>query len=150
MAGEVLVDANVLVYAYDRAEPKKQGQALAALRHLVTGGQGRLSAQILGEFFRAVTAKIRAPLRVSDAYGQVAALIRAWPVLPITPMIVLEAARGTRDHHLAYWDAQVWATARLNQIPILLSEDFKDGYVLEGVRFVNPFARTFDLAVIGS
>ncbi|MDP3186532.1 MAG: hypothetical protein Q8M58_14840 [Anaerolineales bacterium] len=36
------------------------------------------------------------------------------------------------------------AAAWLNQIPIVFSEDFQDGQVLEGVRFVNPFAGTFD------
>ena len=149
MAGEILVDTNVLVYAYDRTEPRKQRRALDGLRRLVASGKGRLSAQILGEFFRAVTWKIRAPLSSADAHSQVATLIRAWPVLPITPLVVLEAARGVRDHRLPYWDAQVWATARLNQIAVVLSEDFEDGRVLEGVRFLNPFARAFDLATIG-
>lgn len=148
MAGEILVDTNVLVYAYDRAEPKKQRQALDILRRLVAGGRGHLSAQILGEFFRTVTEKIRAPLTAADAYAQIATLIRAWPVFPITSLIVLEAARGVRDHRLSYWDAQVWATARLNQIPVVLSEDFEDGRVVDGVRFLNPFSRTFDLATL--
>jgi len=149
MAGEILVDTNVLVYAYDRAEVQKQGRALDTLRRLVASGRGRLSAQVLAEFFQAATRKIRAPLSPADAHDQIATLIRAWALLPITPLVVLEAARGVRDHRLAYWDAQVWATARLNQIQLVLSEDFRDGQILDGVRFVNPFARAFDLAAIG-
>ena len=39
-----------------------------------------------------------------------------------------------------YWDAQVWAVARLNQVPFVFSEDCNPGATLEGVRFVNPFA----------
>ena len=70
MADEILVDTNVLVYAYDRAEPGEQKGALETLRRLAVGGSGRLSAQILGEFFRAVTQKIRSPLSPSDAYGK--------------------------------------------------------------------------------
>ena len=143
------MDTNVLVYAYDRAEPRKQEQALETLRRLAVVGRGRLSAQILGEFFRAVTQKIPSPLSPSDAYGQIATLIRALPALPITPLIVLEAARGGRDHRLNYWDAQVWATARLNQIPLALSEDFKEGFVLDGVRLATPFARAFDPGTLG-
>lgn len=60
-------------------------------------------------------------------------------------MVVLEALRGVRDHGLSYYDAQVWATARLNQVPVIFSKDFDSGRVLEGVRFVNPFAPDFDL-----
>lgn len=148
MADEILVDTNVLVYAYDRAEPRKQKRALETLRRLAVGGRGRLSAQLLGEFFRAVTRKILWPLIPNDAYDQIATLIRAFSALPITPLIVLKAARGVRDHQLNYRDAQVWATARPNQIPLVLSEDFRDGFVLHGVRFADPFARAFDLAAI--
>jgi len=53
------------------------------------------------------------------------------------------AGRGVRDHKLSYYDAQVWATARLNQVPVVFSEDFRDGSILEGVRFVNPFSPKF-------
>ncbi len=51
IADETLVDTNVLVYAFDRAEPRKQKRALGTLRRLAVGNRGRLSAQILGEFF---------------------------------------------------------------------------------------------------
>jgi predicted nucleic acid-binding protein len=60
-------------------------------------------------------------------------------------LLVLEATRGVQDHLLPYWDAQIWATARLNQIPIVFSEDFNAGAVLGGVRFVNPFAGGFQI-----
>lgn len=39
--------------------------------------------------------------------------------------------------------------ARLNQIPLVLSEDFQDGLALDGVRFVNPFARSFEPSILG-
>ena len=37
------------------------------------------------------------------------------------------------------------APVRLNQVPIIFSEDFAAGSVVEGVRFVNPFAEEFVL-----
>ncbi|NWF81900.1 MAG: hypothetical protein HXY37_17935 [Chloroflexi bacterium] len=70
----------------------------------------------------------------------------AWTVFDTSALVVLEAARGVRDHHLNYWDAQVWATARLFQLPVVLSEDVAPGATLEGVRFVNPFDAAFQLA----
>jgi predicted nucleic acid-binding protein len=68
-----------------------------------------------------------------------------FPVLPLTPAVVLEAVRGVRDHLFSYYDAQIWALARLNQIGAVLSEDFSAGAVIEGVRFIDPFSRTFDV-----
>ena len=66
-------------------------------------------------------------------------------VVNVTPTIVLEAVRGVIDHQLSFWDALIWATAKLNQIAVILSEDFRSGASLEGVRFVNPLSDDFDL-----
>ena len=145
MSDRVLVDTNVLVYAYDRSEPQKQRQALRLLDRLAMTGAGVISTQVLTEFFVAVTLKIAAPLSVDQAHGRVRNYLQAWPILDLTGMVVLEAARGVRDHQFNFWDAQVWAAARLNQIEVVFSEDFNVGAVIEGVRFVGPFAKDFQL-----
>jgi predicted nucleic acid-binding protein len=145
MADKVLVDTNVLLYAYDRGESVKQPQAVAVLDRLATKRVGVLTAQVLAEFFFNATHKLKTPMTLEQAYGRVENYLLAWEVLDVTGAMILEAVRGVRDHQLAYWDAQIWATARLNQIPFVLSEDFSAGMVLEGVRFVNPFADDFDV-----
>ncbi|KKM11650.1 twitching motility protein PilT [Clostridiales bacterium PH28_bin88] len=145
MKTSILVDTNVLVYAYDRSEPAKQARAFAVLEELAAAKKGVLSSQVLSEFFVTVTRKIPAPLTVAQANVRVQNYLRAWPVLDVTGLVVLEAIRGVREHRLAYWDAQIWAVARLNQIEVILSEDFAAGSVLEGIRFLNPFAPGFDL-----
>ena len=70
-AGNILVDTNVLVYAYDRSEPEKQKRALAVLDSLAKGETGVLSVQVLSEFFNSITRKIAAPLSIADAYERV-------------------------------------------------------------------------------
>ena len=52
--------------------------------------------------------------------------------------VVLEAVRGVRERSLSYWDTQIWAIARMHRISVVLSEDFQNGFQLEGVRFLNP------------
>lgn len=145
MIGEVLVDTNVLVYAYDRSEPVKQRRALELLDYLARSQRGLLSTQVLSEFFVAVTRRIAAPLSLEEAAPRVAAYVHGWNVVEVTGLIVLEAIRGVQQHSLSFWDAQLWATARLNQVPLLMSEDFNSGATVEGVRFVNPFAPTFSM-----
>jgi predicted nucleic acid-binding protein len=139
----ILIDTNLLVYAHDPDNPVKQERAIETLDLLQATGQGRLSAQCLAEFFCAITRRASPRLTVTAAQQQVERLARAWPVLDVTPQIGLEATRGVRDHQLSYWDAQIWAAARLNQVPVVFSEDFRAGVSLEGVRFVNPFAAEF-------
>jgi len=149
MPARVFVDTNILVYAYDRTDLAKQTRALEVLDHLVITGQGLLSVQVLAEFFWVATTKLANPLRVEETQWQIYWYLQIWPIAEVTPLIVLEAIRGGREHRLAYWDAQVWATALLNQVPVVLSEDFQDGLIVEGIRFLNPFRHQFSLAQLG-
>lgn len=138
----ILVDTNVLVYAYDPRDAAKNTRAQHLLQALRQSRRGILSVQTLAEFMRA-TQKLAIPPRTAMQYVQ--AFASSWPVLNLTPPVVLEAARGVSDHVLSYYDAQIWAMARLNQIGVVFSEDFNNGSTLEGVRFVNPFAEEFVL-----
>jgi predicted nucleic acid-binding protein len=147
MRGEILVDSNVLVYAYDRSEPAKQRAAASLLDRLFDSRTGILTAQVVAEFFVIVTRKITAPLDPTTAAERVHNFVRSWPVLDVTPLVVLEATRGTAVHNLHYWDAQLWAAARLNQIDLILTEDLPSAQILEGVRFLDPFAPGFSLLV---
>ncbi len=139
----LLIDTNVLLYAHDQNDATRQTRALDVLRRLEGTASGRLSVQSLAEFFSVSTRKLIPPLTAAEALQQAEFLTRAYPVLDLTQAIVLEAMRGVRDHQLASWDAQLWATAKLNQVPTIFSEDFGAGQSLEGVRFVNPFEPEF-------
>jgi len=141
----MLIDTNVLVYAYDRAEPERQRRALEVLDALARSGEGRLSAQVLSEFFVNVTRRIPAPLTAAEASDRLQHYTRIWPVVPLTADLVFEAIRGVREYQFSFWDAQIWAAARLSQASVVLSEDFNAGAVIEGVRFVDPFAGGFRL-----
>jgi predicted nucleic acid-binding protein len=139
----ILIDTNLLIYLYDPNQPDKQRQSERVLEQLELTRSGRLSVQALAEFFSVATRKLSPSLTPAEALEQVTLFTRLWPVFDLTPMIAMEAGRGVRDHKLSYYDAQVWAAARLNQVPVVFSEDFRDGSVLEGVRFVNPFSPEF-------
>ncbi len=141
----ILPDSNILIYTHDQNDPTRQTRALEILRALEVSGAGRLCVQNLAEFFNVVTRRLKPPLSPADAAAQIEFLARAFPVLDLTAPTVREAARGVREHRLSYYDAQIWATARLNQIPVVFTQDFNSGATLEGVRFVNPFARNFVL-----
>ena len=141
----ILLDTNVLVYACDPGEPVKRDQAGRVLRFLEQSGSGRLSVQGLVEFVSATTRRLRPPLTTPEATQQVERLMASFPIFDLTPMVMLEALWGVRDHQLSSYDAQVWATARMNQWPVIFSEDFNANATLEGVRFVNPFASDFVL-----
>jgi len=140
MIANVLIDTNVLVYAYDRSEPAKQIRAAELLDALASSGQGVLTTQVLAEFFVVVTSRIAPPLPASVALGRVQRLCESWRVLDITPLVVLEAIRGVQDYQLHYWDAQLWAAAKLNQIRFVFTEDLPSSDSLDGVKYIDPFS----------
>ena len=147
-SGGPLVDTNVFVYVYDPRDRAKQERAIAVTETLTAAGRGAVSTQVLGEFYNSATRKLPSPLTPSEAERAITRIVRYWPVFDVTLAIVMEAVRGTQRHQLSYWDALIWSTAKLNGVPNVLSEDFNDGAVLEGVRFLNPFSERFDLAQI--
>lgn len=144
-----LVDTNVLVYAYDGRNPAKQARALAVLTRLAENRQGALSAQVLGEFFTVATRKLTPPLSSEEAERRITNFARLWLTYDVSTTAVLEAARGTRRHQFSYWDGLIWAVAKLQGIPNVLTEDVPSAGFIEGVRFIDPFAQAFNLASLG-
>lgn len=144
----ILIDTNVLVYTHDPRARRKQERALAVLDRLMTQERVVLSVQCLSEFFNATTRRLPEPLPPPVALAQVERFVRGSRILDLTAAAVLEGCRGASEHSLSIWDALIWATAKLNQVPVVLSEDFVDGAFLEGVRFLNPFAPAFDLTLL--
>jgi predicted nucleic acid-binding protein len=139
----ILIDTNLLVYLVDYNDPTRQDRARRVLGALEAEQAGCLSVQSLAEFFSVATRRLAPPLTTSEALAHIALFNQVWPVFDLTPMIALEAARGVRDHRLPYYDAQIWAAARLNQIPVVFTEDLPSVSDLEGVRFVNPLVADF-------
>ncbi len=147
MIAKFFVDSNILIYAYDTCALDKQRADLRTLDRLATSGTGVISTQVLAEFFVTVTNErnFSNALSAVEAGNRIQNYILAWEVVEVTGMIVLEAIRGVRDYQFSFWDAQIWATAKLNQIPIIYSEDFNVGAAIEGVRFVNPLEGSKEL-----
>ncbi|CAN5856841.1 PIN domain nuclease [soil metagenome] len=142
-----LLDTNVLVYPHDEREVEKGRRAGEVLRTLAVAGQAALSAQALAEFANVTLRKLKLPIQ--EVFEQLEDLSKAFPVLPLSEWVVLEALRGVKDHAFSYYDAQVWAAAKLHQLPVVLSEDFSSGATVEGVTFLNPFGKDFDLSLLG-
>lgn len=139
-----LLDTNLLVYPLDPRDETKQARARALLEQLAPGDEAGLSSQALSEFANVGLKKLGLPApfiaRQVERYAQL------FRVLPLTPAVVLEAVRGVGDHKMSYYDAQMWAAAKLNQVPVVLSEDFPSGATVEGVTFLDPLAANADLS----
>jgi predicted nucleic acid-binding protein len=57
--------------------------------------------------------------------------------------------RAVQRYQFAYWDALIWATAKLNNVLTILTEHQPSAPLIEGVRFVDPLVAAFDIAQLG-
>ncbi len=142
MSIRYLIDTNVLIHTLDARDLAKQQRAIDTLSSLERLGNAALAAQVLAEYANVSLKKFG--MEANQVYRHVQDYELSFTVFPLSPAVVLEAVRGVRDHQLSYFDAQIWAVAKLNQVPVIVSEDFNSGATLEGVHFLNPFAAEFN------
>ena len=140
-----LVDTNVFVYAYIGEDLAKYEQANQVLHQIESGQVGHVSTQVLNELFSRLTRGTQRPAVTADAEETVTTIALRWTVLDTTRETVIEAIRGVRRYWFSYWDSLIWAAARLNGIPYVITEDFSHRQQIEGVTFLNPFADDFVL-----
>ena len=145
---DILVDTNILVYLYDPRDLEKQERAREVLDQLVAHSQAVLSVQCLTEFFRTVRWRLPDPLGPEDALLRVTRLAGACRVLDLTASIVLQACQASNSYQMSIWDALIWAVARVNSVPFVLTEDAGHDTILDGVHYLNPFHTAFDMSAL--
>lgn len=137
MSDVVFVDTNILVYAHDADAGAKRERAIEKLRQLWAADTGRLSVQVLQEFYVNVTRKLttrvaRSTAReVVDTYG-------AWVREPTTAETVLRATDIAELAQISFWDALIIAAAEQAGAAWLFTEDLNDGQSIAGIKVVNP------------
>jgi len=144
MTAPLFVDTNVLVYGRDTTEPEKQVRAAEILGLLWETRRGRISTQVLQEFYVTVTRKLRPGLPRSDARRDVEAFL-AWDPPPPGPGTFATAWRVEDRWGLSWWDSLVVASAMEQGCALLLSEDLQHGLQIDRLLVQNPFDGSFQL-----
>lgn len=138
MSGSVFVDTNVLVYARDASESGKQPRAAEWMQRLWQERTGRMSMQVLQEYYVVVTQKLDPGLPRTAAHADIR-LLQAWQPIS-TDVALLEAGWDFQQRHqLSFWDAMIVAAAVRVGAAFLLTENLQDGQEFSGTRVLNPF-----------
>jgi predicted nucleic acid-binding protein len=137
MSDVVFVDSNILIYAHDADAGIKRERAVEKLRQLWDSGGGRMSVQVLQEFYVNVTKKLATPIAHSTA-REVVSSYGAWVLEPTTPVTVTRAIDIAALAQIQFWDALIVASAEQADATHLYSEDLNSGQTIAGVKIVNP------------
>lgn len=141
MIDVVFVDTNILIYAHDADAASKRSRAEAKLRNLWESRTGRLSVQVLQEFYVNVTRKLANPVARSTA-REVVGTYGAWVHEPTTPDTVTRAIDIADLAQISFWDALIVASAEQAAATAIYSEDLNAGQSIAGIKIVNPLLAT--------
>lgn len=140
MTGLVFVDSNVLIYAVDTRDSAKQRAAQAWRDGLWQQRRGRISFQVLQEFYANVSRKF--PWAREEARVDARDLL-AWNPVAIDRRILQRAWDIEDKYRLSLWDARIVAAAQSASCRYLLTEDLQAEQDFDGLVVVNPFLREF-------
>lgn len=110
MNANTFVDTNVLVYVRDASEPLKQKQAEAWMRYLWKTRTGKLSFQLLQEFYVTVTEKLSPGLTAGRPQEDVQSLF-AWEPIPVDKTVMENAWHVQSRFKLSWWDSLIVSAA---------------------------------------
>jgi predicted nucleic acid-binding protein len=140
MSDVIFVDTNILIYAHDVDAGLKRERAIESLRVLWETGAGRVSVQVLQEFYVNATRKLSQPVARSTA-REVVASYAAWIREATTADTVLRASDLADLAQISFWDALILASAEQAGAAQLYSEDLNSGQSIVGIKVVNPLVR---------
>jgi len=140
----VFVDSNILIYAEDGASPDKQAVAVQWIEQLWRTRSGRMSTQVLNEFYVNVTRKLKPPMPQGDARATVRRFASGWNPWQIDQATVETAWAMEARHGLQYWDCLVLAAAQHSGCALVLSEDMQHQGRYGAVQVINPFLTSID------
>jgi predicted nucleic acid-binding protein len=136
MTANVFVDTNVLIYAVDQADPTKQQAAQAWREWLWETHCGRISFQVLQEFYvNAIKKQPSAQIEIRKEIGD----LMAWQPITLDATLIARAWKIEDRYRISFWDSLIIAAARAADCRYLLTEDLQRGQELDGVIVVNPF-----------
>ncbi len=130
--GQSFIDTNVLLYLTSSDERR-----IAAVQDILRGG-GTISVQVLNEIASVALRKMR--LDWQETIALVDRFRALLDVVPLTEQIHENGLRLGARYRLSVYDAMIVAAALDSGCPVLLSEDMRDGLVVEGrLTIRNPF-----------
>ncbi len=136
MSDLVFVDSNVLIYAVDESNPKKHEAARLWRSELWKSRRGRISFQVLDEFYANVDRKW--PAAREHLQAEIRNLM-TWRPIELNAKLLEEAWRIQAHFKLSFWDALIVSAAQAASCRYLLTEDLQEGQEMDGVVVVNPF-----------
>ena len=129
-------DSNIVVYAYDRREIRKQARAIDLMAAHARNATLTISTQVLAESYSILLRKRL--LKPEDALAALEALV-VGRVVSADAASVLRGLQLSQRYQLSSWDGLIVQAALDAGCTMLFTEDMQAGQRFGELEIVNPF-----------
>jgi predicted nucleic acid-binding protein len=136
---KIFMDTNIIIYANDGADPRKQELAIDIVTGSIRDGLGVISTQVMQEYAVNAIGKLRQALPVVMHQLH---LLETLETVLLKPALVRRALEICGIYRISYWDALIVAAAEHAGCSRILSEDLNAGQFYCGIECVNPFQQS--------
>lgn len=141
----VFIDTNMVVYQHHGGQhPERSRIAREVLGLLVARRATVTSPQVVAEFLSVARRKLGDEITPEESREAASYMLDEHGFTPLDDVTTREALRACDTYGLDFFDAQIWASARVSGCDVILTED-THGDSIEGIAYVNPFAEGFDV-----
>ena len=140
MSANFFLDSNIIVYLFDKSQPKKQKIAQELFERAHSTKAGIISIQVMQEFSNVATKKFAIPLTFLDLQSFLISGLRPLCKVQTDVNLIIRALRVRDDTGFSFCDSLILAASLQAECAYVYSEDLQDKQLVEMVRIVNPFA----------
>ncbi len=132
----IALDTNILIYACDRADSKRQQRAISLVS---TATDAVLLWQVACEFVAASRKLDAQGFTPKDAWARLSEYLALFPLVLPTPIIFERARYMHTMDQWSFWDAMIVAACFECGVTTLYSEDLPGRIPTCALEIVNPF-----------
>ena len=133
----IALDTNILIYACDRSDSKRQQSAIDLI---ASSREGVLLWQVACEFIAASRKLSAHGFTAVDAWSRLGEFLELLRLVLPSPGVLHGAESLHVTHRLSFWDALILAACVEAGVETLYSEDLPGLLAVGELKIVNPFA----------
>ena len=130
------IDTNVVVYASDPSDPRKNELAIGILADAFDNDRYVISSQVLNEFVNTALNKLK---KTDDEVVGYLRQLKTIRVVSVSAEWLERAIEIRSRYDLQFYDSLLLAAAEALGCDEFLTEDLNDGQMYGSVKAVNPF-----------
>ena len=133
---KLFIDTNIIIYANDPRDARKQTRAIELVAEAMRNGTGVISTQVLAEYAKTAEQELHQDV---DVILRQLLLLESLEVIQVTPALIRRSLELRARYRIDFWDACILAAAEAANCNVLLSEDLSAGQFYATVKVENPF-----------